>query len=174
MKLEFLCLYVCMYVCMYVCVCIYIYIYIYRPTAQGAGGWLVRRGSGSSPGQSMWDLSHWGRVVSRLFRFSPFIIIPSLFHILLHPQHSSCREAKRTKPDNLATMSWRFRNRGASWRKSTFIAFTKAYVLHRYCNLDKICYVMLCILNCNVVLFISSHVMNIELGRTNNPALRCL
>jgi hypothetical protein len=33
------------------------------PTAQGASGWLVRRGSGSSPGQSTWDMSHSDRVV---------------------------------------------------------------------------------------------------------------
>ena len=108
---------------------------------QDASGWLVRRSSWFEPRTVHVEFVTLGQVGLRPCRFSPFIIIPSLFHIL-HPQGSSCREAKRTKPDKHPTISSCFINRVVSWRKCGFVAFTEACVLHRYCNLDKMCYVM--------------------------------
>ena len=99
-RYEMKCVCVCVCVCVFVCV-VCVYVCMYRPTAQGASGWLVRRGSGSSPGQSMWDLSHCDRMVSDSFCFplSLSFHLYFIFFFILNP-HLSGRQNGR----NLATL----------------------------------------------------------------------
>ena len=80
-------------------------------------------------------------------------VFPFHYHSIIISYSSS--SSRLNLPGGKTDEAWQpsnmtccFGNPGVSWGKCTFIAFTETYVLDRYCNLDKIYYVMciLCIL----------------------------